>query len=100
MKNEKRKKTNTATEEADEIQRTCSGELAGGKEHTGVSGSGKQNISEEDRRQAEAPETDEGIEWKRYEKGDKSRCWGNKNGEPLVTILRFYSDKGITAFIL
>lgn len=58
MENEKRKKTNTAAKEADEIPRTCSGELAGGKEHTGVSGSGQQDVSEEDRRQAETPETD------------------------------------------
>jgi hypothetical protein len=55
---QKREKTDAAAEEADEIPWTCSGELAGGKEHTGVSGSGQQDISEEDRREAEAPETD------------------------------------------
>lgn len=48
-------------EEADEISRTCAGELAGGEEHTGVPGGGQQNIAEEDRREAENPEAGQRV---------------------------------------
>lgn len=53
---EKWKETNAAAEEADEISRTCAGELAGSEEHTGVPGGGQQNIAEEDRRETEDQE--------------------------------------------
>ena len=58
---EKWKETTAAAEEADEISRTCAGELAGGEEHTGVPGGGQQNIAEEDRREAENPEAGQRV---------------------------------------
>lgn len=51
--NEKRKSPYTGTKDHDEGPRACAGELACRKEPSGFSGSGKPDVAQADRREAE-----------------------------------------------